>query len=881
MSLPDSKMNSVLQISSKVFGRRAEESLKGSGDVACVPDMDDINLTNIVFELREYHFRKIDNEVFFVIGLGLRANYAGGSIDTTASALLRVLAETSNLTITPSIEYDRTEFAVPLPPDVRQRIDDEIRARIQPTTFPVPLNEAFGENMTIVGEAELTVVGGTDNFSPVLAIGLEINEGETVDRGHFRDNYSNNLLQDENEDWALQIESNLMHIKLSEEYGEMDFSTIIDLPDDFWWKRTDWKKTCWCGECLDWDYHGWKEYINDNYWRYPAWLAGAAVIRYVGFGPDFDIPFYWLAYADIIIENEDILIDPYIFELDARNWMGALPFSIERDLPRRRIGSARVSQDFLMTRRGFSVEDFTVYGIDEREGIPGTPHIDVSHEHVHVNYGIRIDSYTGGRGLIMCTAASNIGELVNDRVVSHFDISNQGDGPLWICQVAIDIDPDNVFSVQLPAGTPLLIEPNDSVTVDVFLDVPEGEDINHEGSISVRSNDFNRPSYPISISGIRKATIDGAISNCHETPDSINPSVLQTIYELVIVPVQEDLETFFYTDYPIPPIGDEDPPCPECGYFLDVTLPMLSENVIFGAKNDTGQVIEQSRSFKNVHFFSLPLPPSEKAQIFMSPEEGKGGGIIKLGISRVIREGMYRTEKKIKQLASDGSLIFALHEEGIDIVNIANPKKPYLTEMMRLEKVKSIMIHDGYLYALVNKALEIYDINDPYSTYVFHKIPVHEEAGAHILEDHLALYDSEKLRIYQLNRGITPKWIGELKPKEKINQLIVMPNNYLLSVNGGMYVFDSLDVKELSTVKLTKIEEIKKKIPSFEIKEDKEMLNGNLVLYDEFHLKILETKKGFAIFKKDIIPYIFRRKLIEGIRSLKRDCMHRKEGVKI
>jgi len=331
------------------------------------------------------------------------------------------------------------------------------------------------------------------------------------------------------------------------------------------------------------------------------------------------------------------------------------------------------------------------------------------------------------------------------------------------------------------------------------------------------------------------------------------------------------LTTFFQKEWAIPEIGDEDPPCPQCGYFLDITLPMLSENVIFGVKNDVGHVVEESHSIKNVHFFSLPLPPSEKAQIFMSPENGIGKGIIKLGISRVIREGIYKTEKKFSQLAADGSLIFALHEEGIDIINIANPEKPYLTEMMSLEKIKSIMIHDGYLYALGNKALEIYDINDPYSTNVFHKIPVPEEAGVHILEDYLALYDTEKLRIYQLNRGITPKWIGEFKPKEKINQLIVMPNNYLLSVDGGMYAFDSLNMKELSTVKLTKMREIKKNIPGFEIKRDKDMFNGYFVLYDEFYLKILKSKKGFAIFKRDIIPYFFKRKLIEGIKSLKRD----------
>lgn len=272
-SLLNAKMNAVLQISSRVFGKRAETAIKNSRAASCLADISSLNITELAIELRGAHFAKNNNgQVCLVIELDLRGNYGGNIINTSGEVWVVINAEAypasvNNLTIYISFQYDHFELAFPIQ-ELGQEIDSEVRAAIAPlmdTEIPIGLQAAFGREMVLQGEPELTIVGGTDQFSPTIAVGLEISGGSIIDRAHFRTSYNQNLLQPAfGYDWALQIESSLIRNKVAEEFLALDLKEIIK-----GWVRTKWKKVCWSGDCLGWDYHGWKDYINDHYGEHP------------------------------------------------------------------------------------------------------------------------------------------------------------------------------------------------------------------------------------------------------------------------------------------------------------------------------------------------------------------------------------------------------------------------------------------------------------------------------------------------------------------------------------------------------------------------------------------------------------------------------------
>lgn len=198
MSLLVERMNAVLLIASRVFGRRAERATKNSPSIGCLPDVVEADLTDIVVELRGERFaRNADQKVCLVLEFAIRGQLPA-QVVTTADVWLIISATgggPQNLTISLSLQYDGIQAE--LPTAVLQQLDSRIQQILQPlltTPINLPLQVLFGSTAEIVplqleGNPELTIGGNTNGSFRTLAIGLAITLGQPVDREHFRTNY--------------------------------------------------------------------------------------------------------------------------------------------------------------------------------------------------------------------------------------------------------------------------------------------------------------------------------------------------------------------------------------------------------------------------------------------------------------------------------------------------------------------------------------------------------------------------------------------------------------------------------------------------------------------------------------------------------------------
>lgn len=872
-NLPNAKMNAVLQISSRVFGKRAEVVIKESSEASCLEDMTLLNITELAIEPRGEHFaRNDDDQVCLVIELGVRGNVAGTVRETTGELRLVIVAESdpasaNRLTINISFEYDHFELALSIP-GLGSELDDEIRVAIEPlldSIIPVRLQDVFGTNMVLEGEPELTIVGGNNQSSPTLSIGLEISEGESVDRNHFRTSYNQNLLQPAfGYDWALQIESNLMRKKVAEEFLAINVSQVVDIPNGKW-VRTKWRKVCWSGECRDWDYHGWENYVNTHYTEHPIWLACAGRIEVEKWGVSLGIPVYWLAWANIDVTGDNLMFDPYVFEADARNLLGYLIPAQAFDIDPIEIGQARFSDDFIINSIAFSTDDLTAYGRDEAEGLPGRAEIEVPQD-VAVNLLIDYVIYTSGGKICPDGYPIKLGILEDGVVVSHFDIVNRGEAPLWICSVEIVQDTDNVFDVRLPNPVPMTVQPGDSFTIDVLMDPPPGDHSTHYGSIEIRSNDFNQPRVIIPVHGVKMEEMERppGSGQCFELPQEFSYEILEAIYELVYGHIRIDIPGIIIPSLPEPEPG----PCPECGYYLDIAIsgswPQLQSEV-FDPSRD---LLERSRSIGNVHFLSIPLSPPERLEFSIKPACVKGPGTMRIRISRVIMIGQWKSELPVTQIAAEREFVHVVTEAGFDTVNIHDPTNPIRISNIDLKLCREVKTRDGYLYALTGRGLEIFDINDPYNPFLAHTIVTGRASCFEFVGKKLVVYEPKKLRVYQVREGATPIWLNEFQSKEEIRGAYKIGRAFVLDVKDGAYVFRSFDSQELALAKPFAMKKIEKMFPDIEgiIRETDRPLK--YVLHDEYLLIVPKDRKGFAILRKNPIQYKFRLEAIEKIISM-------------
>lgn len=865
MGLANSRMSTVLQISSRVFGRRIEREYKESQAASCLPDMNTAlgTLTDIVIELRGERFAKdaADRSVL-VLELGVRCNLNGVVMNTTGEAWLVVEAESEggSLNIELSLEYDRFILIspIPIPPDVQTALDAFIRSRLEPilaaNEIPVNLQSVFASTMSIFEDPELTIVGGSNDSSPTLAIGLEIAiasqpRDNTIDRDHFTNDYAENLIQPAfGSDWALQIDSALMEVKMQEEFDGRDLGNII--PN---WTRTDLRKAYWSGNGLDWDYKGWQDYVNSHFHEHPVWLACKGVctvrIRYIVIGwedwhptieeryKDVDVGIYWFAHADLGVEGDSIVMDPYIFELGFRNSLlsTTLP-EISYDIDPIPIGPARFG-DLVITQLQFTTDDLIAYGVDQHEGLSGSPRIEAPSD-LAVNF--LITPFLSRYKNMICTFFANKGELEGDSVISHFEICNTGDAPLWICSLTLENDVDGVFTLRTPASSPFMLAPGGCIASDVLLTVPEDDHQPHQCTISIRCNDFNQPEVSIPVHGVKQTDVEPGAGSCFEIPGVVvSEDGLDRIIDLIYGYVKErfpEHEDLF------PSAPEPDPlPCPICGYYMDVVISGLPPDASIDVLGPSNKPIESSKVFGNCHFFSVPLGLTKRPQYRLSPEKIEGKCIIKPTISRITRAGMFKTKEKIISISVDREFVFLLHKNEIDIISISTPKRPRIVNQIKIEDCLSIRAINGYVYAQTNKTIEIFDISDPYAPDPARRTIVTEPDSALLIgKNRLTIIDSKKVRSYEILNGFRQRLIQELRIQDAIKKHPGMRNAYHLATDKGVLLLKGRPKQE-----------------------------EEFVPQDDYLLRILDDKKGFEVLQKDMLPYIFKRKEVEELTSKK------------
>ncbi|MBU3954660.1 MAG: hypothetical protein KKF12_07150 [Proteobacteria bacterium] len=948
MSLHNSKMNAVFQISACVFEKRVREQFALNGSLSCFPDCPEdyfsnstwhISLENIVIAPMSARFiRSGADGVTLVADLEIHLTVDGsydepvpvnpGFGDTAFRGQLCLDVHSRK---SPSDEcglgldiiFSHKEFKIDREsPDIpaivthyESYFDRTIEALLDlsKVNVSVTLVGAFGDDMIIQGEPEITC---PCYVCDSLAIGLALSEGDDVDRAYFRTNYFENLLLNSENDWGLQIESNLMKKKLTKYMPSLSIAgwsidvfrvecwsddgyticardcqdeEIVDIDNNF-------KKLFWSGEGTDWYYHGfWNDYVNENYWKHSVWMATEKDIDFTftcrpssgGLPRDYsleDCRSYWLAYADIIIDpgSDEIRLKSTVFKSGFKGYYGwysgtthpnLVIIDLSVDLPTVAIGSARIGDDFLMNNRvNFGSGFFTFYGKDEKTDISGSPQIDVPGS-VNVIFSKAPVETQQSQGRYVCTRYTNRGELENEIVLAHFEIRNSGSGeiPLWVCSCMIEADPDAVFKIRMPENMPVALKPDEKIIVDVLMDVPMGDHKIHEGLIGIRCNDPNLPSVSIPISGINMGYASSA-SNCRPTPWDFNPLILEYIYETIIKEVLDDIAVV-QGPFPDPP-WSEDPenPCPFCGYFLDFAVSLQSGHPHFDVTDFSGSLLERSIAVDDVHFFCMPLPPSKSASVTMVPKAAGGKGIIRLNLNRVSMEGKFLCNKKIIQTVKRKSLVFVLHEEGIEIINIIKPEIPYRMNFIAIKNATKMRLHRGNLYLLTESNLLIVNIDDPYSIKVYHEIPVHKNGGFHILGDRLILFDREILRIYTLAHDRRPLWKNEFKPKERINDFYVSGGEFILFVKGGVYQFKTLESDEFDKSELLDHNQFEKLFPTFRKPVETDEAYYNFPLYGKRYIRTLYDKKGFIVLKKDVVPFIIDDKKWDNIvKRLKKD----------
>lgn len=889
MTLPNAKMNTVLHLSSRIFGRRAEEVLKMTQN-ACIQDqnaqieippgsgnLQNVTISDIVIRYNGEHFSRNGNDIFLVFELQVCANVNGTLINTPSELSYQILASSSgnnNLTVVLSFIFNNFQIpGIPNIPIPMPNIPD----------IEIPLQNSFGRDMILVGEIEQTIVGGSNDYSPTLVLGIAINIGETVDRNHFNNNYLDTLLQSASDDWVIKIESNLMNIKIEEDFNSIDLSRVINLPN---WARLinhEWRRAYWCGYGLSWDYKGWRDYVTDHFREHPIWLAGAPLIEItvdlgtidLGFGKvdlgeiEIELPLYWLAWANILVDtqNEDLLLDLYIFEADARNAFSYAIPSITANPSPIRIDTARISPDFLITHVDFSPDYFLIFGTDEHIDL-GEPQIEVPDE-IGVTYTATSRLISSGQGLYMCRLHYNMGLLENGSVISFFEIQNRGDGPLWICSIRIDNDIDGLFNIDLPQSTPFIIESNDSIRIKAIMNDP-GDNQWHTATLVVRSNNFNNPRHLIPINGIKMPEVSGA--DCVDSPWGINPLVIEAIRNLVIDSTKEDLERLKKESPIIIFQFDPEPlPCPECRYYLDICLTAPIENLVFQIL-ENGKLVNQSYSIQNAHSFSIPLDYSgkNKVKVLMNPEEIHGKGVLKLGLSRISRVGHFEQKEEIYQLATYRGYVYTLKENEIDIINISDPKNPFVVSSIKTKKVNQFKFLNGNIIIGIDEFIEIFDVSDPYNPYSVHKIWFQGPSRFQVGKNHLFLYGAKKLRTYEISRGHRPLLVNELNLKTPIKELYRRKDSILLESNEGTYKIKIQNLlNQPIEPKFTPSSELSGKLTKPIVTKVTDQ-DHTFVLHDDFLLKVQNDKRGILIFHKDRIPYTFRKNVFKGIESLKK-----------
>jgi len=863
MSLENALMSSVLQVASRVFGRRAEMAFKESPNAGCIADLETAlgSLTEVVLKYHGEHLaRNSDNDICLVLEFDVASSLNGVRLTSVGELwlVIQALSSAERLSFDISLVYHDFTLtsSIPIPAEVQAEIDEEIHSNVSrligAIQVTLTLQSLFAKTMFIYGNPELTLVGG--GSSPALAIGLEIynpdpaiGRDSTVDRNHFTQNYNENLLQPAFEhDWAMQIESSLMEILLEEKFDnfvEFEISRSIS-----GWKRTDYAKAYWSGNGLNWNYKGWKKYLEDNYWKHPVWLACKGVydlkvgypvfdfsdLRWETRYKHIDVGIYWFAYADLKVEYERILLEPYIFELGFRNGIYSTSPDIS-DISPIDVGPARFGGDFLVKQFYFTTKHLLIYGSDQHPEMLGYPDIHVPAE-VSVDY-LLVHEEVPGSGSMQCTGFRNEGMLEGESVLSQLEIRNLGEAPLWICSITMQEDTDAVFRLRLPANTPLQVETGVCISVDVLMTVPDDDHATHHGSIRVRCNDFDQPSALINVHGVKQHKASGRPVTCFGIADvRVSEEKLQRILGLIygdIMKRHSELEEAF------PPVPDPDPdpaPCPECGYYMDVAIAGLPPDASLELRDAKDDLVMRSQVLNDIHFFNVPLTEAKRFRYRMQPDAVSGKVIIKPGIGRITRMGVFRSEKKILELATDRTFVFVRHADGIDVVDIMNPRVPCQVSVIELKGCRNISKGNGFLYALTDDTLAVVDIGDPYSPNIAHNIRVERNSTLSIESNMIRVLDGEKARVYQV--GLRTRLLKQYSIQEADSKKADLPGGHFPVIGKGIE----------------------------QHRDRSGFPRRPFVLQDDYLLRIYDNGDAFEILRKDLVPFPLDRKLLKRLK---------------
>lgn len=664
-SLPNAKMNAVVQISNRVLMSRAQNAIMSSAELNCIADMPEYHLSNIRVEAEDTYFSRVGTDIFFNFEVRVRAQLGSFPASPKATVVFRVHADVdedspNRHTLLLGISFERIDPSVDIP-ELAGFITlmGEMIAINVPAPVRVPMDNALLTDITLQGNPELAIVGGNNESSPTLAIGLQLSGGDDVDRAHFRSAYAEHLLTDEDDDWCVQIEATIMK-KLVQE-------TSSEIKDDFDDQLGSWQSDFsvddfdgyWVREARSVDYKDFGDYVNAHDDEHPFWFIAKATYTFTQCVSatlvpipgvprkcfDVDVGGFGFAYADLEFRGSGadkmVVVDPYFWRIDATNPMFSWAIQSQTYNPAAvPVTSAHITQDLEIMRFNFALSKLSVFGRDNFHTFSGRPTLEVNDEISAAYISVFANFSTATK---TCTAANNEGELFGGYVIGKGEICNTGSAPLSICDVSITNDPDGRFKSTMDSSSPTVINPGDCLFLGIGMKEVAGDYQWHYATLTIRSNDPDRPVVNVDLSGVRSS--DTKYFVCTELPFYMNHRVLrQDILDKIAASFKKDLPTLT-KDFGLPVFPPEPPVCPECGYYLEMLLESTA-NVNVTTNPNKNPFVEQA-SFGQVNFLSLPLKSLSKMQVSFTPDTLKAQSRLLLGVKSIEHVGTYDAKEKI------------------------------------------------------------------------------------------------------------------------------------------------------------------------------------------------------------------------------------------
>jgi hypothetical protein len=451
----------------------------------------------------------------------------------------------------------------------------------------------------------------------------------------------------------------------------------------------------------------------------------------------------------------------------------------------------------------------------------------------------------------LCGGWINFQGCEKDTVVSHFQIANSGEAPLWICGVEKVADTDDVFDVDPPlCGFPMQISSGGSVGFGIRMNVPEAQassDKIYSAEYLVRCNDPNQSLVTINVHGTRHPRPSSG--ECIELPDPHpTPDVIESLHDMIYGHLPEIEQNF--------PVGPD--PSGISNHYLDVTISGLSQDISLKVLDVSGRLVAKSQYLNDLNILHIPLMGSQEYQFAMTAQNMQGSGQVGWAVSRIIRIGTFHSDQRILGLAAYGPYVFVHTEGEIDIVGIDDPAVPKKVSKIELGNCDRIEVRGDRLYALTSTTLTILDIRDPSSVKPIRAVPAFPGSKLWFGGDQMLLFNEHRIRVYGLDKKDGPRLLHEYEPMEALVAAAIWERKYVVLIGDSVYAVKSLVADELAKATPVPLSEIPQAFPGIRLRGKRRVSMPRLVLQDEY-LLFLHDEQEIQILQRERIPYQIKK----------------------